>query len=81
MTSFTYKIKDFSTPRLFILQFNSNKIKLSYYNIIVLSVLYLEPNFQKLCMAMDPFLCNFTYVLSETKSMNVIFLSYFQYPI
>ena len=27
MTSFIYKIRDFSTPRLFILQFISNKTK------------------------------------------------------
>ena len=39
MTSFIYKIRDFSTPRLFILQFISNKTKVltlfwdeSYHN-------------------------------------------------
>ena len=36
------------------------------YNIVALSVLYLQPNFHMLCMAMDPFSCIVTKVLSET---------------
>ena len=45
------------------------------------SVLYLQPNFQKLCITMDPFLCSFTNVLSELKPIHVIFLPHFQSPI
>ena len=44
---------------------NSSSISNSYsvfaimlYNIVALGVLDLQPNFQKLCMAMDPFSCN-----------------------
>ena len=38
-------------------------------NIVSLSVLYMQPNFRKLCKAMDSFSCNFTNVLSEAKSI------------
>ena len=44
--------------------------------VVALSVLNLQPNFQKLCMAMDPF-----FYAIATKSINVILLPYFQCPI